>query len=545
MMPKTTEWYLKFYNDNRGIVNTHMFLTILIMPVEIIIFSIFTKVLFRCLTEKNYERFAFLFIYFILSLVALQCLYAWKSRLDDKIMPLIQIYVRQRYMDTALKETSDSMNTSQIMNYITIMPKYFYQNYDLVLKFWVPFASAFFFFAIFLTWYQIRLGVISSIYFAGLITLFLYGYRYLVKFSQQYFSNEENILSNYEDILLNNESVKSFNANKAELDALKNEEENNNERMNNLMFRLNVFQFIFLFLALAFLLGLFFYVNRLRIQKTIPIWKFFVFITIVFFMIREIVLANNYIVKSVYQEASLRNIETFETEHPTTQEEEFEMKPLEDYDLKLKNVKYTFEDNTFDDVEGKNFLLENITLHLKNRQSLLIRGAIGSGKSTLAKLIMKWYTPREGSISINNKDVSNYPLKHLRQEQYFMTQNTALFSRKTILENIFYRQPQNIDALKKLGLPKTFLHNLNLVVKKNGQNVSGGTKRLVHVLRCYFHPAKLIIMDEPTDNLDEDTTNTVIRLIVTLQKTKSVICISHDPRLYPIFNHFYYMGTQN
>lgn len=557
-MPKSTEWYIKFYQENKGIVNMHIFVTILIMPIEIIIFSIFTKFLFRCLTEKNYEKFALLFVFFILSLVVLQLLYSWKSMIDDKMLPTIQIYIRQKYMNNVLNTTNDKINTPEIMNYITIMPKYFYQNYDMFLKFWLPFACALFFFTCFLCWYNLKVGVVSGIYFCGLFFLFLYGYMYLVSISRRYFENEEQMLSSYEDVLVNNESVNGFNARKIELKNLEEKEEENNENMKELIWSVNIFQFIFLFLSLVFVLGLFFYMNRLRLRKDIPTWKFFVFITIVFFIIREIILVNGFVMRAVYQHGSLRNIEIFEETYPS-QESDLGSKDFpfqENYDLILKDVDYSFEDSVgFEESsqEGQKKqvdLLKNINLKVKKYENVLIKGSIGSGKSTLAKLIMKWYKPKKGEIFLNQEKLENISIESIRRHQYFMSQNTVLFSNKTVLENIFYqinKKELSDDkskklVLQKLNLPKRFMDILQKVVKKNGVNISGGTKRLIHVLRCFFHPAKLIIMDEPTDNLDETTTEIVMKLIQQLQKIKTLICISHDSRLNSIFSNFYYLS---
>ena len=542
-MKKSTEWYVQFYSENKNLVNMHIFLTVLIMPIEIIIFSIFTKFLFRCLTDKNYEKFALLFVYFLLSLIVLQVLYTWKSAIDDRILPAIQIYIRQRYMKNVLQEINDNINTPQIMNHITIMPKYFYYNYDMILKFWIPFVVVFFFFSCFLAWYQVRLGIFSAFYFAGLIALFFYGYKYLVSISQNYFENEENLLSSYENVIHNNESVNSFNATDSELYGLKDKENENNKSMKMLIYNINVFQFIFLFLSLIFVLGLFFYVNQLRLQQKIPTWKFFVFITIVFFMIREIVLVNGYITKAVYQQGSLRNIEIFEETYPTQvrdpdAKESSQLK--ENYDILLKNVDYSFENNDNDITMG---LLKNVTMKINAMDNLLIKGEIGAGKSTLAKIIMRWYKPQKGHVYLNGQEISEFSMKDIRNHQYIMTQNTILFSNLTILENIFYQTKKNLEFLRSLSLPQTFMNILNKKVKKNGVNVSGGCKRLIHVLRCFLHPAKIIILDEPTDNLDERTTNIVIGLIEKLKKIKTIICISHDVRLNSVFDNFYYLTS--
>lgn len=135
----------------------------------------------------------------------------------------------------------------------------------------------------------------------------------------------------------------------------------------------------------------------------------------------------------------------------------------------------------------------------------------------------------------------NIPKKLLHENLYYMTQNTNLFSNKTVLENIFYKQNFDLKKLDKLNLPYSFTKNYNKKVLQSRINISGGTKRLIHVLRCFIHSAKIIIMDEPTDSLDEKTSEIVMDLIKVLQKEKTVICISHDSRLNNLFENIYYL----
>lgn len=125
-----------------------------------------------------------------------------------------------------------------------------------------------------------------------------------------------------------------------------------------------------------------------------------------------------------------------------------------------------------------------------------------------------------------------------------MSQNTILFSKRTVLENILYNSKEKITATeltKRFHLPKNFRDILNKKVLHHGINISGGQKRLILLLRCFFHSAKIFILDEPTDNLDEDLTKIVLKLIKELQKSHTVICISHDTRTSSIFTNVFTM----
>ena len=124
-----------------------------------------------------------------------------------------------------------------------------------------------------------------------------------------------------------------------------------------------------------------------------------------------------------------------------------------------------------------------------------------------------------------------------------MSQNTILFSNKTIFENICYSYkdlPQK-DILKKYNLPESFLKILDQKVLHHGTNISGGQKRMVHILRIVLNPSPIVILDEPTDSLDEKTSNIIISLIEQLKKERTVICISHDERLNSIFSRIIHL----
>ena len=125
-----------------------------------------------------------------------------------------------------------------------------------------------------------------------------------------------------------------------------------------------------------------------------------------------------------------------------------------------------------------------------------------------------------------------------------MSHNTILFYNRSVLENIFYNSKETITATemtKRFDLPDDFRQILHKEVLHHGVNISGGQKRLILLLRCFFHSAKIFILDEPTDNLDEDLTQLVLKLIKELQKSHTVICISHDSRVASIFTNVFQM----
>ena len=118
-------------------------------------------------------------------------------------------------------------------------------------------------------------------------------------------------------------------------------------------------------------------------------------------------------------------------------------------------------------------------------------------------------------------------LKYYKKDFDFFEGDTLLHRQSIKLKN------KNI--LSKYNLPSSFLKILDQKVLHNGINISGGQKRMVHILRAILHHSPIVILDEPTDSLDEKSTIVIIELIRELIKKKTVICISHDNRLKSVF----------
>lgn len=525
-------WYKTFYKEQKWNVSLHVFLTIFIIPFEILIFSVFTKYFFNCLSKKKFKEFSKLFVYFIISLGFLQLLYGWKAYIDTELIPQIQIFVRKSYFDRILDYTSDKVNNAQIMNQITIMPKFFYQNYDIIIKFWIPFIFSFFFFSCFICWYNLKMGILTFVFSGLILTTFIFSFKAILKIAQKFFQKDEETLSSYEDILINNETLQNFQTKKSELDNLKTEEEETGEYRKKLVFYTSVLEYGFLVLCIGFMVILFFIFYKKTVAKKLPSWKFVTFISIMLFTIRQFISVTSTLLRTLYQTSSLTNIEFLEKNYPPIKKETENVDSIENFDIDLKNVDFSY---------GNKPILKNISIHVPFKHDLLIKGPIGSGKSTIAKLIMQWDEPQKGEIKLGSMLLKKIPKKLFHNYFYYMTQNTVLLSDKTVLENIFYKKEIKREELKKFYLPESFLKILDKVVVKQGINISGGSKRLIHLLRCFFHNGKILILDEPTDNLDEETTQSVMKLIQKLQETKTVICISHDSRIDTIFNNIYYM----
>lgn len=177
----------------------------------------------------------------------------------------------------------------------------------------------------------------------------------------------------------------------------------------------------------------------------------------------------------------------------------------------------------------KNFVINNLNLTILKNKKVALVGKIGSGKTTLVNILMR-LTPFQGSVTIDGKDVRSFDVDHLRNSIIYVPQHPKLFN-TTIYENVAYgndaTEEEVQDMLDDIGLP----FENDFQVGKNGQNLSGGQRQIIYLLRCFFKKANIAILDEPTSSLDFDTKNIVIDLLEKLLKDKTTIMITHDQSL--------------
>lgn len=179
---------------------------------------------------------------------------------------------------------------------------------------------------------------------------------------------------------------------------------------------------------------------------------------------------------------------------------------------------------------GAEDILKNIDLEIEKNKITSIIGKSGSGKSTFLKLVMRFWNS-EG-IKISDVDVKNINTKHLRSMQSYMTQDTDIFG-STIMENIRVgnlsaTDDEVIDASKQASLHEfveTLPDGYNTKVAELGDTLSGGERQRIGLARAFLHKAPLLLLDEPTSNLDSLNESIILKSLKESDRT--VVIISH------------------
>lgn len=189
--------------------------------------------------------------------------------------------------------------------------------------------------------------------------------------------------------------------------------------------------------------------------------------------------------------------------------------------LALEKVNYAY-----DKMARK--LLENVTLEFEEGKFYAILGGSGAGKSTLLGLLAGLDVPTSGKILCNGKDISEEGLpKHRKRNVSLVFQNYNLIDYLTPLENLrLVNHRADARVLEKMGLEKE-------EINRNVMKLSGGQQQRVAIGRALVSDAPVILADEPTGNLDEDTASDIIDILKTAahDKGKCVIVVTHSKQV--------------
>ena len=212
--------------------------------------------------------------------------------------------------------------------------------------------------------------------------------------------------------------------------------------------------------------------------------------------------------------------------------EEPELKDVESaVDLKevsridVENVSFAY---------GEEQILSDVSLSVKKGEILGIHGRSGSGKSTLLKLLMRFYDPKSGSIKINGESLPNINTRSLRDNMAYITQQTYIFN-ETIEENIrLARRDATLEEIMEAA-KKASIHDFILSLPQGyqtkmtelGGNLSDGEKQRIGIARAFLHNAPIILLDEPTSNLDSLNEAMILKSLLNVKAEKLIILVSH------------------
>lgn len=201
----------------------------------------------------------------------------------------------------------------------------------------------------------------------------------------------------------------------------------------------------------------------------------------------------------------------------------------------IENVKGSIEFSNvyFNYIEDKT-ALEGLNLRVHPGQTVALVGPSGGGKSTIMNMMLRFYDPKSGQVSLDGNNLKDITLESLRNSMAVVNQEVMLFD-DTIIENIRYGKAdaseEQIIAAAKLAEADEFIQELpdkyHTEVGQNGVMLSGGQRQRIAIARAILYDSPILLLDEATSALDPISENLIKNALTKLMKGKTSVVIAH------------------
>lgn len=183
---------------------------------------------------------------------------------------------------------------------------------------------------------------------------------------------------------------------------------------------------------------------------------------------------------------------------------------------------------------GDEQILSDLSIEIPRGSVIGISGRSGSGKSTLLKLMMRFWRVQQGEIKISGRNIDQINTVNLREMEAFVTQDTHLFH-ESIAENLRIAKPdatqEELEAACKKASVHDFIQSLpasyETPVAELGDSLSGGERQRIGLARAFLHNAELMLLDEPTSNLDSLNEAVILKALRQERAGRTVVLVSH------------------
>lgn len=190
-----------------------------------------------------------------------------------------------------------------------------------------------------------------------------------------------------------------------------------------------------------------------------------------------------------------------------------------------KNLTFAYGDET---------ILDDFSVTIPENKIIGINGRSGSGKSTLLKLFMRFWQVQHGAVEISGKNIDEINTSNLRDMESFVTQETHLFhdsiKNNLRIAKLNATEDEMIAACKKASIHEFIMsldHGYDTQVGELGDTLSGGERQRLGLARAFLHDAPLMLLDEPTSNLDSLNEAVILKSLYEACSDKTVVLVSH------------------
>lgn len=196
--------------------------------------------------------------------------------------------------------------------------------------------------------------------------------------------------------------------------------------------------------------------------------------------------------------------------------------------IECKNVDFAYSTNP------EETILDDVSINIAKGEIVGISGKSGSGKSTLLKLMMRFFDTSSGEINISGINIKDWNTSDLRNSESYVIQDTYLFvdsiKNNVKLANLNASDEGVIEACKKANIHE-FIESLpngyDTIIGEGHHQLSGGERQRIGIARAFLHDSDIILLDEPTSNLDSLNEGAILKVLNEERDKKTIVIVSH------------------
>ena len=297
-----------------------------------------------------------------------------------------------------------------------------------------------------------------------------------------------------------------------------------------------------------FLKRKYYFTRKTILSLIIDFGKIFLYIILILFLVKNKLSISIFLLLISYYEKLKDSINDIMNYDISIREEAVSLYRINEI-INYKNKAITISGTVNNDninglVEFKNvsfkyngmLTLNNISFVAKPNEITTIVGQTGAGKTTIFNLLLRLYKVDKGKILIDNLNIYEYSSIVYYSNIRIVNQKTFIFdmSIRANLSLIDSNKKRQVDACKRVGIHDFIMslpNGYNTILKKDAYNISGGQKQLLSLARALLTTSEIILLDEVTSSLDQDTTNKIVDLLDDLKTDHTLIIITHNKEL--------------
>jgi ABC-type bacteriocin/lantibiotic exporter with double-glycine peptidase domain len=502
--------------------------------------------------KKQHTKANEFFKYFIFVSIIFIFLYNFYKYFQNKLLTKLRQWMRHQLVKMLLlvnNENFSEMNFTKLNSPINRISSVCFMVFNDIITYLLPNISFLIIIAIYFLYNNIIFGVIFIIGNIFLILYLFFNWNGMIEHNEEYekyvTDNEAylvEILNNIDKIIYRGQTDNEINIYEDKTNNTINTAFKFYSNTNYHSIIMNVIVFIVIITCIWYLI-------KMIIDKKISLTIFITFFTILLLyrdrsltMIQQIPDFIEFLGRS---DSVIKHFKNMSEDYTNLMNKNYTSIPLEFKKITFENVSFKYK-NGFSNVLN-NF---NKTIIIDDKIIGII-GLSGNGKSTFAKLIIKMYKPNQGTIYIDDQNIENIDGNYIRNNITYVNQNSKLFDRK-VIENILYGCYEldicnkYLHIIMKYPKIKELYKNIDIHNKTAGlfgENLSGGQRQVVNLIGGLIMPSRVVILDEPTNALDNALKSEIIQLIKDFKKyKKSIIIITHDKDVFKIFDETIQIG---